>query len=59
MKTKTTRDDLIQMRDQIDKIITKMELGKNIEIDQKQLNLAMFRVIYATLDFLIRKTWGE
>ncbi len=59
MKTQTTRDDLIQMRDQIDKIITKMELGKNIEIDQKQLNLAMFRVIYATLDFLIRKTWGE
>lgn len=59
MKTQTTRDDLIKMRDQIDKIITKMELGENIEIDPKQVNLAMFRVIYVTLDFLIRKTWGE
>lgn len=71
MKTYTTRDDLIQMRGQIDQTITRMELSNREQIDQKDTRtelqneaeirsmfLALFRAVYAILDFIIRKTWG-
>lgn len=68
MKTYTTRDDLIQIRGQIDQIITKKELqiiakkelSKEMpnDTDTDSANLALFRAVYAMLDFIIRKTWG-
>ena len=68
MKTYTTRDDLIQIRGQIDQIITKKELqiiakkelSKEMpnDTDTDSTNLALFRAVFAILDFIIRKTWG-
>ena len=57
MKTETTRKDLIEIRDGIDKILTRIELGE--EINVRSLFIALFRAVYAGLNFLIRKTWGE
>lgn len=57
MKTETTRSDLIKIRGDVDKTLT--ELAFNKEIDIKALFIAGFRVMYAILNFLIRKTWGE
>lgn len=57
MKTETTRDDLIKIRGQIgEEILTKLAFDK--EIDVRELLTAVFRAIYAILNFLIRKTWG-
>lgn len=56
MKTETTRDDLIKIRGQVDEILTGLEFDK--EIDVRTLFIAVFRAIYAILNFVIRKTWG-
>lgn len=64
MKTQTTRDDLISIRGQIDNRITEMELSKAVDKTNKTAlssdedTLALYRAMYAALDFLIRKTWG-
>lgn len=57
MKTETTRNDLIKIRGEVDKILTGLAFNK--EIDIKELFIVGFRVMYAILNFLIRKTWGE
>lgn len=59
MKTETTRDDLIKIRGEIDKTLTELAFS-NILSDQdiKKLFIAVFRAIYAMLNFVIRKTWG-
>ena len=56
MKTETTRDDLIKIRGEIDQVLTGLEFEK--EINVRILFIAVFRAIYAILNFLIRKTWG-
>lgn len=56
MKTETTRDDLIKIRGEIDQVLTGLEFEK--EINVRILFIAVFRAIYATLNFVIRKTWG-
>ena len=56
MKTETTRDDLIKIRGEVDQVLTGLEFGK--EIDVRALFIAGFRVMYAILNFVIRKTWG-
>lgn len=56
MKTETTRDDLIKIRGEVDQALTRLEFEK--EINVRILFIAMFRAIYAILNFLIRKTWG-
>ena len=61
MKTQTTRDDLISIRGQIDNRITEMELSKadnKTTLSSDEDTLALYRAMYAALDFLIRKTWG-
>lgn len=57
MKTETTRKDLIEIRDGIDRMLTRLEFGE--EINVRSLFIALFRAVYAGLNFLIRKTWGE
>lgn len=57
MKTETTRNDLIKIRGDIEQVLTKLELKQ--EINVKEMAIALFRSIYAILNFLIRKTWGE
>lgn len=56
MKTETTRDDLIKIRGEIDQVLTGLEFEK--EINVRKLFIIGFRAIYATLNFVIRKTWG-
>lgn len=57
MKTETTRDDLIKIRGEIDQVLTRLELDK--EVNVKTLFIIGFRAIYAIFNFVIRKTWGE
>lgn len=56
MKTETTRDDLIKIRGEVDYVLTRLEFEK--EINVRMLFIAVFRAIYAILNFVIRKTWG-
>ncbi len=56
MKTETTRDDLIKIRGEIDQVLTRLEFEK--EINVRILFIAVFRAIYAMLNFVIRKTCG-
>lgn len=56
MKTETTRDDLIKIRGEVDQVLTRLEFEK--EINVRILFIAVFRAIYAILNFVIRKTWG-
>lgn len=56
MKTYTTRDDLIDIRGQLDRTITRAEMTGDLNV--KDAVLFLLKVAYATLDFLIRKTWG-
>ena len=56
MKTQTTRDDLIKIRGEVDQVLTGLEFEK--EINVRILFIAVFRAIYAILNFLIRKAWG-
>lgn len=56
MKTETTREDLIKIRGEIDQVLTGLEFEK--EINVRILFIAVFRAIYAMLNFVIRKTWG-
>lgn len=56
MKTEITRDDLIKIRGEVDQVLTRLEFEK--EINVRILFIAVFRAIYAILNFMIRKTWG-
>lgn len=56
MKTETTRDDLIKIRGEVDQVLTRLEFEK--EINVRILFIAVFRAIYAILNFVIRKTFG-
>lgn len=56
MKTETTRDDLIKIRGEVDQVLTGLVFEK--EINVRILFIAVFRAIYAILNFVIRKTWG-
>lgn len=56
MKTETTREDLIKIRGEVDQALTRLEFEK--EINVRILFIAVFRAIYAILNFVIRKTWG-
>lgn len=60
MKTETTRGDLIKIRGEADKTLTELEFSHILsDQDVRKLFIAGFRVMYAILNFLIRKTWGE
>lgn len=56
MKTEITRDDLIKIRGEVDQALTRLEFEK--EINARILFIAVFRAIYAILNFVIRKTWS-
>lgn len=57
MKEATTRDDLIQYRDQLYTVLGALE-GTGPEMTDREAALAMARAIWATLDFIVRRTWG-
>lgn len=56
MKEYTTRDDLIGIRGQVGHTITRAEITGDLNV--KDAILFLLKVAYATLNFLIRKTWG-
>lgn len=60
MKTETTREDIIKIRGQIgEEILSELAFSSILsDQDVKKLFIAVFRAIYAILNFLIRKTWG-
>lgn len=57
MKEATTRDDLMKARENMLTVLSAME-GTGPEMTDKEAALSMARAIWATMDFLIRRTWG-
>lgn len=57
MKEATTRDDLMKARDDMLAVLSAME-GTGPEMTDREAALAMARAIWATMDFIVRRTWG-
>jgi hypothetical protein len=57
MKEATTRDDLMKARENMLTVLSAME-GTGPEMTDKEAALVIARAIWATMDFLVRKTWG-
>lgn len=57
MKEATTRNDLMKAREDMLTVLSAME-GTGPEMTDREAALAMARAIWATMDFIVRRTWG-